>query len=123
MALARLKGILHFLKIVEPEAMIWLAGLLYLAAIHPTAELHASFCPFRTLGIGWCPGCGLGRSVSFLLHGNVQQSIHAHPLGVFGVLVLTYRIADLQSWRWLRRRVSDAGASLHVLNNDRISSK
>jgi len=51
------------------------------------------------MGITWCPGCGLGHSIAFLLHGDLRNSFHAHWLGVPALIIILYRIFDLISQR------------------------
>ncbi|WP_317163649.1 DUF2752 domain-containing protein [Mucilaginibacter aquatilis] len=50
---------------------------------------------FKIVGVNWCPGCGIGHSISWLLHGNIQQSFKAHWLGIPALLVIIYRIGCL----------------------------
>jgi hypothetical protein len=76
------------------EALIWTGGLLILALIDPGRE-HPTFCLFRCLGFHACPGCGLGRSISFLFHGSWEGSWAAHPFGLPALLILVGRIATL----------------------------
>lgn len=76
------------------EAVCWSIGLVVLAFLNP-ADNHVSVCPFNHLGWDFCPGCGLGRSVTLLLHGDVRQSLATHPLGVFTLPILLYRIYQL----------------------------
>jgi len=76
------------------EVIIWTSALLLLALMSPV-DGHSSLCPFKALGIPFCPGCGLGHSISWLLHGEPIASFHAHPLGWFAVLILLYRIVTL----------------------------
>jgi hypothetical protein len=73
------------------EAVIWLGALIALACINPEVHTHFTLCPLNNLGIDWCPGCGLGRAVSLLFHGEVVRSFQMHPLGIFAVAVLLYR--------------------------------
>src|SRR5690606_17432501 len=77
------------------EAIIWLGGLLALALWRPEGESHFTLCPLRNAGFDFCPGCGLGHSISFLFRGELVHSISAHPLGIFAVIVLSYRIVQL----------------------------
>jgi hypothetical protein len=77
------------------ELSAWVAALTWLACIDPAAEAHFSLCVFKWAGFSFCPGCGLGHSVSWLFHGDVQRSFQAHPLGIFAVAVLLYRIYSL----------------------------
>jgi len=76
------------------EAIIWITGL-SLLAIMPPADSHASLCPFHALGLGFCPGCGLGHSIAWLFRGEFLQSFHAHPLGIAAVAILTWRIITI----------------------------
>ncbi|WP_245681362.1 DUF2752 domain-containing protein [Arcticibacter eurypsychrophilus] len=52
-------------------------------------------CPLANLGLTWCPGCGLGRSIASILHGNLSQSFHYHWFGIPGLLILISRISSL----------------------------
>lgn len=69
-------------------------ALLVFAFMSPT-DSHASLCPFNALELGFCPGCGLGHSISWLFHGDIIASFRAHPLGWFAVIILMYRIYTL----------------------------
>lgn len=77
------------------ELTVWISSLVLLALMDPTTDVHYSFCIFKFLGIQFCPGCGLGHSISFLFHGDWQQSFSAHPLGIFAVAVILHRIYKL----------------------------
>ena len=74
------------------ELSCWLGALLYLALIDPAANDHFQLCVFKWLGFSFCPGCGLGHAVSWLLHGNFHLSWEEHPLGIFALLILIHRI-------------------------------
>lgn len=76
------------------EAVIWLAALIVLTCYVPT-ENHFTLCPLSNLGFDFCPGCGLGHSISLLLHGKIRESFDAHPLGIFAFIVLSFRILQL----------------------------
>lgn len=79
---------------INLELGAWVAGLVYLAAIDPHAGLP-SFCVFKLAGFSGCPGCGLGTSVSLLLHGELRESLAHHWLGVPALVILTARIVKL----------------------------
>jgi hypothetical protein len=83
-----------FIRLLNIEALIWTSGLLLLAFIN-TDTSHYTICPFKNLGIDFCPGCGLGRSIHYLLHLQIDKSINAHPLGIFAFAVLIRRIFEL----------------------------
>lgn len=82
------------------ELLCWTSALLFLA-ISTTHDFHFILCPLRLAGFTWCPGCGLGRSISFLLHLQFNASWNAHPLGIPGLLVILKRISDLIKHRLL----------------------
>ncbi|MDZ7896553.1 MAG: DUF2752 domain-containing protein [Arcicella sp.] len=82
------------LKQINIELIFWIGGLACLALMNPS-EAHFSLCPIKNLGISFCPGCGLGHSISFLFHGQIKESFNHHPLGVFALLVIFWRIFQL----------------------------
>jgi len=76
------------------EALVWSVGLVLLMFIDPH-ESHFSVCPISWAGFDTCPGCGLGRSISFLVRGDLHRSFETHPLGLFALIVLLFRIFSL----------------------------
>jgi hypothetical protein len=84
----------NFQKYFSVELYFWIIALIYLAIINP-AESHFSFCLFNRLGISWCPGCGIGHSISHLLHGDIIKSFQTHWLGTFALVVIVYRVLQL----------------------------
>jgi len=82
------------LKSFPFEASVWLVGLLTVMILNP-ADQHISICPFKNAGFEFCPGCGLGQSIGLLARGKFTESFHAHPLGIFAVLVISARIIQL----------------------------
>jgi hypothetical protein len=87
-------------KVIGAEALIWMAAIIFLTLTVPSESTHFTICPFSAMGIDFCPGCGLGRSVSFLLHGDITNSLSVHPLGIFALIVLTTRIISLIKMNW-----------------------
>lgn len=77
------------------ELTFWIGAVILLAVMPPNADPHYSFCIFKLIGLKFCPGCGLGHSISYLFHGNIGASIKAHPLGGFAVVIILYRIQQL----------------------------
>ena len=77
------------------ELIFWIVSLIALFIMDPISNTHFSFCVFKFVGFDYCPGCGLGHSISFLLHGKIKESFQAHPLGLFALPVLLYRIFQL----------------------------
>jgi len=93
-----------------PEAFIWLGGLIilgiiaYLPDISSVLQLSSappgslqlpSACLSQAVGLGECPGCGLGASIGHVFHGEVAASWQAHPMGIVVLGVLVGRIATL----------------------------
>ncbi|WP_240618525.1 DUF2752 domain-containing protein [Pedobacter yonginense] len=57
---------------------------------------HFTLCPLANLGFeNWCPGCGLGRSISHILHGEFSNSFSEHWFGLPALLIILYRIYTL----------------------------
>jgi len=77
------------------EATIWITGLIALAIYYPADTSHASLCVFNNLGFTFCPGCGLGRSISYLMHGEFINSLVTHPFGILAVVILLSRSLKL----------------------------
>ena len=84
----------HYTRAIGAEAIIWTCALAALALVNPDASLY-SICPLKNLGITWCPGCGLGRSVVYAFRGQVLQSLRAHILGIPVAAMLLTRILTL----------------------------
>lgn len=84
-----------YLASIKLEALIWIAGLVVLMMIDPYSSEHLSICPLHNIGLDFCPGCGLGRSISLIFRGDIAASISAHPLGIPALVILLHRIAIL----------------------------
>lgn len=76
------------------EVSVWIVALSLLAFMSPTTN-DETLCPFNHAGISFCPGCGLGHSISHLFHGNLAASFDTHPFGILAVIILIYRIISL----------------------------
>ena len=74
---------------------MWIAGLIILAVINPDSHSHFTICPFKYLGFKYCPGCGLGHSISYLFHGNIKASLQTHILGIPAVIILGARTISI----------------------------
>ncbi|RYY41115.1 MAG: DUF2752 domain-containing protein [Chitinophagaceae bacterium] len=68
-------------------SLLWAAALVALFFLDPTAD-GPTLCVFKALGIGWCPGCGLGHAVHYALHAQWRSSFSAHWLGIPVTLLL-----------------------------------
>ena len=82
-------------KLIELEGMVWILGLTYLAFINNPDSTHFTICPFANLGIDFCPGCGLGNSISYLFRGDLSASFYTHPLGIFALIIIIVRIITI----------------------------
>jgi len=70
-------------------------GLFYLNFIHNPENTHFTICPFANFGFEFCPGCGLGNSISYIFMGNFIESFHSHPLGIFALIIIALRIITI----------------------------
>ena len=83
---------------IPVELIFWLGamGLLATAEPHCLSE-HSLFtlCPLANLGLEWCPGCGLGRSITQIFHGNIAESVKLHWFGIPALMLICCRIGTL----------------------------
>ena len=77
------------------ELIFWISALVGILFIDPYGPQHFTLCPLDNLGIDWCPGCGLGRAMSFIVKGDFQASWSMHPLAMFAFAVIVYRIIQI----------------------------
>jgi hypothetical protein len=87
-------------KIIGLETAIWIGVLLYLAFLHSSGATHFTICPIKNLGLDFCPGCGLGNSISLIFQGEIYNSFLSHPLGLLALTVLIIRIIQLIKNNW-----------------------
>ena len=87
------------------ELAFWIVALGSLAAMEPTTSTHYSFCIFKLTGLPFCPGCGLGHSISYLFHGNIKASLSSHPLGIFAVVIILLRITKLLQLHFFQKTI------------------
>ncbi|RYD76854.1 MAG: DUF2752 domain-containing protein [Sphingobacteriales bacterium] len=84
----------HF-KSFPLELFFWVTALVLLATANAN-EHHFTLCPLANLGYeGWCPGCGLGRSISYIFHGEFTESFSQHWFGFPALLIILYRVYTL----------------------------
>ncbi|MEO6706702.1 MAG: DUF2752 domain-containing protein [Ginsengibacter sp.] len=79
------------------ELAVWIIVLVLMAFMDPATNSDYSFCPFNFIGFNHCPGCGLGHSISFIFHGDLHASFSSHPLGLFAIAIILFRIYKLAS--------------------------
>lgn len=67
----------------------------YIALSPCLAQAHVPVvCPFRRLTDHRCPLCGMTRSLSALVHGDVRASISNHPFGGLVVVGAVWLLAS-----------------------------
>lgn len=59
------------------------------------ATTSNSLCVFKWMGFSGCPGCGIGHALQEAMHLNFKASFKAHPLGIFALLIIIFRIYKL----------------------------
>jgi hypothetical protein len=95
-AFSRLRyRLLYNLKFLGFEGTIWVLALFYLAFFVNPGETHLTICPLANIGIDYCPGCGLGNSISYIFNGEIINSFNSHPLGLLAVSIILYRIISI----------------------------
>ncbi|UCS92585.1 DUF2752 domain-containing protein [Echinicola marina] len=77
------------------ELLFWCSAIVAILTIDPYSQTHLSICPLDILGIDWCPGCGLGRSMKLFATGEFLASFEMHPLGGIAWLIIAFRISEL----------------------------
>ena len=70
-----------------------LLGFAALAVFQPSDD-GPTFCPFALCTGMACPGCGMTRAASSLLHGDMGRAMRYHPL----VLLVAAQL--LVGWVW-----------------------
>jgi len=89
---------MNVLKRIPLELLFWIGALILLGMAEPHGHdeaHHFSLCPLAAMGVEWCPGCGLGRSVTQLFHGHIEESWKHHWFGIPALLIIGYRIVVL----------------------------
>jgi|AntRauTorckE6833_2_1112554.scaffolds.fasta_scaffold07284_6 hypothetical protein len=73
------------------EWIVFSIGLLLLGTMNPENS-GISLCFFDFIGIEFCPGEGLGRSISYTMKGDFSSALNAHLAGPAAVGILLSRI-------------------------------
>jgi hypothetical protein len=76
------------------ELAAWILALVLLYFL-PAGLSQTSFCPLSLLGLGSCPGCGIGHAIHYALHGEWRLSWQHHFMGIPAVLIIFMRIVRL----------------------------
>lgn len=96
--------VIFSIRMLGFEGNIWITGFVYLAFFSNPGQSHFTICPLAHLGNNYCPGCGLGNSISYIFRGEIINSISTHPFGLAAILVISFRIIELT----LKNRRSNA---------------
>ena len=89
-----------YLQRVNIELLVWPTALILLYFMDPLGPIGQSFCLLKRIGIPWCPGCGLGHGIHYLLHGEWKSAFKSHPLAPFALGMLIYRTIQLGRIQW-----------------------
>ncbi|MCZ4224077.1 DUF2752 domain-containing protein [Pedobacter rhodius] len=96
---------MQHLKSFPLELFFWVTALVLLANTNTHAH-HFTLCPLANLGFAdWCPGCGLGRSISHILHGEFAESFSEHWLGFPALLIIVHRIVTLIKYKTNKKHI------------------
>ena len=90
-----MQSLFKIISLIKLEMLMWIGALGFLLLIDPYNQDHHSLCLFNNLGIEFCPGCGLGRSISLIFHGDLSGSLQMHPLGIPALVVILWRVGRL----------------------------
>ncbi len=82
------------LKQFPLELFFWSLALVLLATSTLWAH-HFTLCPLANWGFDWCPGCGIGRAITALFHGDLATSFKQHWFGVPALVLILRRIYQL----------------------------
>jgi hypothetical protein len=101
------------------KAQVIVLIVLVIAIALPSNGMGMPLCMFKRLFSLPCPGCGLTRSVSSILHGDFLKSWSYHPLGVFFVATALLFVFNLvmprQSTAAVRRFFKKHNDPLEIL--------
>lgn len=77
------------------EITAFTIGLLLLAMMDPEAANGPSLCLFDFMGISFCPGDGLGHSISYIFKGQFNNAMESNVLGPLAIVIIGGRIVQL----------------------------
>lgn len=93
------KSLKILLPIFSIEFYFLFLGLVYLFFIDPSKNINLDLCLFQYFGWNNCPGCDLGKSLSFLLHGDINSSIQSHYFGIPALFIIIFRLVEILLFR------------------------
>jgi len=109
-----LRKLRSFLSIIGFEAGTWISSLIYLAFFNDPFRQHFTICPLSNAGFDYCPGCGLGNSISFLFQGHFTESFNCHILGIPAVIIILFRIFSVIKFNCEKIKPSSKSRSIYA---------
>lgn len=91
-------------QIIGLESFIWISALIYLVFFNDPFHQHFTICPLSNAGFKYCPGCGLGNSISLLLKGYFVESFKTHILGIPALIIIIHRVYTLINFNLKKTR-------------------
>lgn len=82
------------IKLLQLELLFFTGALIALFFTNVTQPQY-SLCPLKLVNLNFCPGCGLGRSLHYLMHGEFKLAWQTHYLAFLALPVLVHRICLL----------------------------
>lgn len=79
---------LYFCGLALLAAALFLLAVSKLTGISPKKVLLP--CLFHTVTSLYCPGCGGTRAVEALLQGRILESLHYHPVVLYGAVLYSW---------------------------------
>lgn len=86
------------------EIVAFSLGLLLLAFMNPETAVGAGLCPIENLGFTYCPGDGLGHSISYTFQGDISNALQSNILGPLAIVILGGRISFLLKRNWFNKK-------------------
>lgn len=89
------------------EITVFSLGLLLLALMNPETTTGPGLCLLENLGFSYCPGDGLGHSISYTFRGDLSNALQSNVLGPPAIFILGGRILLLIRERFLKSQITD----------------
>lgn len=83
------------------EIIAFSVGLLLMALMDPYTTTGPGLCLLENMNFPYCPGDGLGHSISFIFRGDFSNALQSNVLGPFALITLLGRIFYLFSQNYL----------------------
>lgn len=87
-------------RIRQDMKSLWPAAVAVVGLMAVMDAVFRAFCPMVVLTGLPCPGCGMTRSLFFLMTGRIRQSVWMHPMGIPVACLIFYYLWN----RYIRGR-------------------